>query len=64
MKLFCIEETYKPKYPLSLIKVLIGPKSKEAPINLVQFSKMYNEAKIFCPGICPEFKMSQIDIYR
>lgn len=64
MKLFCLEETYKPKYPLSLIKVLFGPKSREAPINLVQFSKMYNEAKIFCPGIFPEFKMSQIDIYR
>ena len=64
MKLFCLEEKYKPKYPLSLIKILIGPKSREAPINLVQFGKMYNEAKIFCPGICPEFKMSQIDIYR
>lgn len=64
MKLFCLEYNYKPLFPLALTKVLIGPKSKESPINLVQFGKMYNEAKIFCPGIHPEFKLSQIDIYR
>lgn len=33
-------------------------------IECMESGIMYNEAKIFCPGICPEFKMSQIDIYR
>ena len=64
MKLFCLEYNYKPQFPLALTKVLIGPKSKEAPINMVQFSKMYNDAKIFYPGIHPEFKLSKINIYR
>lgn len=64
MKLFCLEYNYIPRFPLALIKILIGPKSKEAPVNLVQFNKMYNEAKIFCPGIRQDFSLSKIDIYR
>ena len=64
MKLFCLEYNFKPRYPLALTAVLIGPKSNEAPLNLVQFEKMYREANIFCPGVKPEFKLSEIDIYR
>ena len=63
MKLFSLEKKTKrtPSFPLSLSKVLIGPKSKEAEVNRVQFSKMFSEAKI---ADSHEISISKIDIYR
>ena len=64
MKLFCLEKGYTPQFPLSLIKVIIGPKSKESGVNLIQFRKMYDEAKISNMNIEPDFQQSEIDLYR
>lgn len=64
MKLFCLEKGLNCSFPLALTKVLIGPKGKEANINVVQFQKMYKEANLHIPIIKPEFDLSDIDIYR
>ena len=63
MKLFSLEKKtgITNSFPLSLTKVLIGPKSKEAEINCVQFYKMFSEAKI---ADSPVVSISKIDIYR
>ena len=64
MKLFSLDRTNKTYiyFPLSLTKVLIGPKSKEADGNRIQFSKMASEAGIFDSK--PEISVSKINIYR
>ena len=64
MKLFSLDRTNKTYiyFPLSLTKVLIGPKSKEADVNRIQFSKMASEAGIFDSK--PEISVSKINIYR
>ena len=68
MKLFSLEkeeekepDSSKKPFPLSLTKVVIGPKSKEADVNRIQFNKMASA------GLCktiPEISVSTIDIYR
>ena len=64
MKLFCMEQNHELYFPLLFNKVLIGPKSKEAEINRVQFLNMYNEANFSNQGLFPDFSVSKIDIYR
>ncbi len=66
MKLFSLEKKTgkNNSFPLSLTKILIGPKSKEAEVNRVQFNKMFSEANITDSKTIPEISISKINIYR
>lgn len=64
MKLFDIRKMMQSKYPLGLIGIKLGPRNKETVINKVQIENMYNEAKVYCPGLKSDINVSDIDIYR
>ena len=64
MKLFDIKKSAGSKFPLGLIGIKLGPRNKEAIINRIQIKAMYNEAKVFCPGIKEDINISDINIYR
>lgn len=64
MKLFDMKKSEGSRFPLGLIGIKLGPRNKEAIINRIQIKSMYDNAKLFCPGIKGYINISDIDIYR
>lgn len=64
MKLFDLKKSKGSRFPLGLIGIKLGPRHKEAIINRIQIKAMYDNAKIYCPGIKEDINISDIDIYR